>query len=97
MATKYGNTAGFESQVPLEDKDIITSDKEHQKKMDEAALEPVDAGAEKQNASERINLQHIMELREAFDIADTDKGGALEIDEFIEAFGEIIGKNMNGK
>lgn len=65
--------------------------------MDEAALDPVDAGAEKQNASERINLQHIMELREAFDIADTDKGGALEIDEFIEAFGEIIGKNMNGK
>ena len=51
----------------------------------------------KQNASERINLQHIMELREAFDIADTDKGGALEIDEFIEAFGEIIGKNMNPK
>jgi hypothetical protein len=38
-----------------------------------------------------------MELREAFDIADTDKGGALEIDEFIEAFGEIIGKNMTGK
>ena len=65
--------------------------------MDEAALDPVEAGAEKQNASERINLQHIMELREAFDIADTDKGGALEIDEFIEAFGEIIGKNMTGK
>jgi Ca2+-binding EF-hand superfamily protein len=38
-----------------------------------------------------------MELREAFDIADTDKGGALEIDEFIEAFGEIIGKNMTPK
>lgn len=38
-----------------------------------------------------------MELREAFDIADTDKGGALELEEFIEAFGEIIGKNMNQK
>ena len=36
---------------------------------------------EKQNASERINLQHIMELREAFEAADTDQGGALEIDE----------------
>ena len=38
-----------------------------------------------------------MELREAFDIADTDKGGALEIEEFKDAFGEIIGKNMNRK
>ena len=38
------------------------------------------------NASERINLQHIMVLREAFDLADTDHGGALEIEEFIEAF-----------
>ena len=38
-----------------------------------------------------------MELREAFDIADTDKGGELDLDEFIEAFGEIIGKNMNYK
>ena len=52
---------------------------------------------EKGNASERINLQHIMELREAFDIADTDHGGDLKLDEFIEAFGEIIGKNMTPK
>ena len=42
-------------------------------------------------------MQHIMELREAFDLADTDHGGALEIDEFIMAFGEIIGKNMTQK
>lgn len=35
----------------------------------------------KQNASEKINLQHIMELREAFEAADTDKGGALELEE----------------
>lgn len=38
-----------------------------------------------------------MELREAFDVADKDNGGALELDEFIEAFGEVIGKNMNMK
>ena len=38
-----------------------------------------------------------MELREAFDLADTDHGGALELEEFIEAFGEIIGKNMTTK
>jgi len=33
------------------------------------------------NASDRINLQHIMELRELFEKADLDKGGALEIEE----------------
>ena len=38
-----------------------------------------------------------MELREAFEAADTDKGGALEIDEFIQAFGGVIGKGMNPK
>lgn len=38
-----------------------------------------------------------MELREAFDLADADKGGALELDEFMDAFGEIIGKGMNQK
>ena len=38
-----------------------------------------------------------MELREAFDIADTDHGGALDLDEFISAFGEIIGKDMSMK
>ena len=38
-----------------------------------------------------------MELREAFEIADTDKGGALELDEFIGEFGDIIGKNMSMK
>ena len=36
-----------------------------------------------------------MELREKFDIADTDGGGELDLDEFVEAFGEIIGKGMN--
>jgi len=50
---------------------------------------------EKQNASDKINLQHIMELRELFEAADTDKGGALEIEEFIEAFGGVLGKDMN--
>lgn len=38
-----------------------------------------------------------MELRELFEAADTDKGGALEIDEFIEAFGGVLGKDMNQK
>lgn len=51
----------------------------------------------KQNASDKINLQHIMELRELFEAADTDKGGALEIDEFTEAFGGVLGKGMNEK
>jgi hypothetical protein len=38
-------------------------------------------GVSKKTASEQINLQHIMELREAFEEADTDKGGELEEDE----------------
>ena len=38
-----------------------------------------------------------MELREAFDLADLDRGGALELDEFIDAFGDVIGKNMTHK
>lgn len=33
---------------------------------------------QKTNASERINLQHIMELREKFEAADTDKGDSLD-------------------
>ena len=38
-----------------------------------------------------------MELREAFDLADLDRGGALEIGEFIQAFGEVIGAGMTHK
>lgn len=38
-----------------------------------------------------------MELRELFEAADTDKGGALEIDEFTTAFGGVLGKDMNAK
>lgn len=38
-----------------------------------------------------------MELREAFDAADIDKGGSLALDEFVEAFGTVIGKDMNKK
>ncbi len=33
---------------------------------------------EQKNASERINLQHIMELREKFEAADTDNGDSLD-------------------
>ena len=38
-----------------------------------------------------------MELREAFDAADKHKGGALSLSEFVDAFGGIIGKDMNKK
>lgn len=38
-----------------------------------------------------------MELREKFDDADIDKGGELDIDEFTDAFGEILAKNMTPK
>lgn len=52
---------------------------------------------EKQNASEQISLQHIMELREAFDAAREDDKRSLSIEEFVKAFGGIIGKDMNDK
>lgn len=52
---------------------------------------------EKQNASEQISLQHIMELREAFDAARKHREGALTLEEFVKAFGGIIGKDMNDK
>ena len=38
-----------------------------------------------------------MELREAFDLADSDGGGALELDEFVQYFGDIIGKDLSKK
>ncbi len=38
-----------------------------------------------------------MELREIFDHADADGGGALELEEFIDAFKDIIGKGMSPK
>ena len=38
-----------------------------------------------------------MELREAYEKADSDGGGALDLQEFIDAFKEIIGKGMNDK
>lgn len=36
-----------------------------------------------------------MELKAAFDRADTDNGGSLDIDEFLEAFGGVLGKNLS--
>ena len=38
-----------------------------------------------------------MELREAFEEADADAGGSLDLEEFVNAFGGVIGKNMNIK
>jgi len=43
---------------------------------------------------DRINLHQLMELKAAFDRADTDGGGSLDIDEFLVAFGEVLGKNL---
>lgn len=38
-----------------------------------------------------------MELRELFEQADKDQGNTLDIDEFTEAFGGVLGKGMNEK
>ena len=36
-----------------------------------------------------------MEIRDAFETADTDKGGSLEEEEFINAFGGVIGAELS--
>ena len=50
---------------------MVEAKKEEEKKGDDG----------QKNASERINLQHIMELREAFESADVDGGNSLDEDE----------------
>ena len=93
---------GYEDRKDLQDKDLLMDDDKNKMKQVAQNLgvgdeEEPDPNAQKSNASERINLQNIMELREAFDLADLDRGGALDLDEFIEAFGEVIGKGMSMK
>ena len=44
---------------------------------------------------DRINLHQLMELKAAFDRADTDGGGSLDMDEFLTAFGAVLGKNLS--
>ena len=46
------------------------------------------------SVEDRINLHQLMELKAAFDRADIDGGGSLDMDEFLEAFGEVLGKNL---
>ena len=48
-----------------------------------------------QSMEDRINLHQLMELKAAFDRADTDGGGSLDIQEFLEAFGGVLGKNLS--
>ncbi len=54
-------------------------------------------GFRKQNASERINLQDIMQLRTAFLVADKDQSYGLKPREFINAFGNVLGKGQGRK
>jgi hypothetical protein len=74
---KSGTPVGYEDKAPINEKDLLTSKEDNAKKIQEeqqeALMQPEGAGGEeKQNASERINLQHIMELREAYEKADAD-------------------------
>ena len=43
---------------------------------------------------DRINLHQLMELKAAFERADTDQGGSLDMEEFLEAFGGVLGENL---
>lgn len=94
---KFGKPGGYEEKRELKDKDVLIPEGEEKKAAEGTQPSEEEIAKEKSNASERINLQNIMELREAFDLADLDSGGALELEEFIEAFGEVIGKHMNMK
>jgi len=44
---------------------------------------------------ESIQLQHLKELQNAFKRADADGGGSLDQEEFVKAFGSILGKNLS--
>jgi len=46
------------------------------------------------SVEDKINLHQLVELKAAFDRADVDGGGSLDMDEFLEAFGEVLGKNL---
>ena len=51
--------------------------------------------ADATSVEDRINLHQLMELKAVFERADTDGGGSLDIDEFLEAFGGVLGKNLS--
>jgi len=51
-------------------------------------------GAASSSVEDRINLHQLMELKAAFEKADTDHGGSLDMEEFLEAFGGVLGKNL---
>ena len=53
-----------------------------------------DGKGEAGSVEDRINLHQLVELKAAFDRADVDGGGSLDMDEFLEAFGEVLGKNL---
>ena len=53
-----------------------------------------DGKAETGSVEDRINLHQLMELKAAFDRADTDGGGSLDMEEFLDAFGGVLGKNL---
>ena len=40
-----------------------------------------------------ISISQILSLKERFDRADTDGGGSLDLQEFMDAFGSIINKD----
>ena len=43
---------------------------------------------------DRINLHQLMELKAAFDRADVDRGGSLDMGEFLGAFGGVLGERL---
>lgn len=44
---------------------------------------------------DRINMQQLMDLKAAFNRADIDRGGTLDLHEFVLAFGGVLGRDMS--
>mmetsp|Transcript_26608 Transcript_26608/g.47841 ORF Transcript_26608/g.47841 Transcript_26608/m.47841 type:complete len:974 (+) Transcript_26608:2642-5563(+) len=77
-----------DSQI-LQELDVMQEDKRRLSSYSHEAPE-----GEEINATEQISLQQLVELRRKFDEADTDQGGALELEEFVKAFGSVLGPNL---
>ena len=59
---------------------------------EEEIFEESDGGG--MDVNKQMNLHHFQQLRQIFDEADEDGGGSLDLEEFREAFGTILGEGL---
>jgi len=94
-----GNGGAVDEEKQLQKQKITRKEQEQEDELNDMpnADPSFDIVADKQNASERINLQDIMQLRTAFITADDSGDGELSLNEFIAAFGKVLGKGLKYK